>query len=101
MTLNDLLRSTGIGWEILVTRGIQALREDYRNRLIMAVRSFDNFTPDNDPYSEHDFWNIALVGQNNYFKIDYYDKNREYGSEEPSNPSITSRVMTIMSASEY
>jgi len=101
MSLNDMLRSTGIGWDILVTSGIQALKEDYRNRLISAIINFNQFTPDNDPYWEHDFWSVTLDNQNSFFKIDYYDENREYGSKEPSNPSVTSRVMTIMLASEY
>lgn len=101
MTLNDILRSAGIWGEIFVARGIQAQQESFKQRLIMAVRSFDDFSADNDPYKEHDFWSVALDGHKSYFKIDYYDKNRQFGSEEPSNPSVTSRVMTIMLAEEY
>ena len=35
------------------------------------------------------------------FKIDYYDKNYEYASENPADVSKTARVLTIMLADDY
>ena len=36
-----------------------------------------------------------------YFKIDVYDQNFEFGSEEPWNPKLSRRVLTLMLANEY
>lgn len=69
--------------------------------LSRQVRLFDNFTKDNDPYSEHDFGAVELDGEKFFFKIDYYDKSLKYGSDDPSDPSVTRRVLTIMHSSEY
>jgi hypothetical protein len=55
----------------------------------------------NDPHGEHDFGNFTLAGRKFFWKIDYYDAAMEFGSEDPADPSKTTRVLTIMLASEY
>jgi hypothetical protein len=65
------------------------------------VETFDNFTPDNDPHSERDFGAFEHNGEKSFWKIDYYDATLTYGSEDPSDPKQTVRVLTIMLASEY
>ncbi len=66
------------------------------------LREFDNFTDDNDPYGEHDFGSFEHDGMKIFWKIDYYDKHcSARGSEDPSDPEQTLRVLTIMLAHEY
>ena len=77
--LNDLLRTTGRGGRMMMTRGVQALGEKSVANIITAIRAFDKFTKDNDPYGEHDFAKVVVDGVAVFFKIDYYDKGLEFG----------------------
>jgi hypothetical protein len=99
--LNDEFRRTFHGGRIMMTSGINALPDDAKARILEKVRTFDVFTPDNDPRGEHDFGNFELSGKKVFWKIDYYDAAMQFGSEDPADPSKTSRVLTIMLASEY
>lgn len=99
--LNDELRHTFIGGKIMMTAGINALPDDAKAKVLSAVRSFNDFTEDNDPHHEHDFGSIEVDGERCFWKIDYYDKSMEYGSENAADPAVTTRVLTIMLASEY
>jgi len=99
--LNDLLRTTmlpPLGRTVL-TPGLK--EHPLREEVITAVRGFTDFTEDNDPYGEHDFGVIEIDHEKFFWKIDYYDKELKYGSEDPSDPSVTTRVLTIMLAEEY
>jgi hypothetical protein len=99
--LNDELRRTFSGGKIMMTAGVGALPDDAKANVLSAVRSFNDFTEDNDPHKEHDFGSIEVNGEKCFWKIDYYDKSMEYGSENPADPAVTTRVLTIMLASEY
>ena len=99
--LNDRFRQTLQGGTVLVTAGIIALGAEAQAEIIAAVRDFDAFSPDNDPWGEHDFGSIEVAGERVFFKIEYYDLTRAMHSEDPADPSKTERVMTIMLASEY
>lgn len=100
-SLNDQLRRTFLGGTVVCTIGVQSLPETTQKALIQSVQSFDRFDEDNDPYGEHDFGMVQLEEQTFYFKIDYYDLNMEYQSEDPSDPAKTKRVLTLMLAEEY
>ena len=99
--LNDKFRQTLQGGTVLVTAGIVALGSERQAEIIAAVRAFDAFGPDNDPWAEHDFGSIEVAGERAFFKLDYYDLTRAMHSDDPADPSKTERVMTIMLASEY
>ena len=99
--LNDQFRRTLIGGSLMLTAGIVALGAEVQARIIAAVQAFDAFTPDNDPYGEHDFGSVEADGEKVFFKFDYFDLNRAMHSEDPADPSKTERVLTIMLADEY
>jgi hypothetical protein len=49
--LNDAFRRSFTGGEVVVTSGISALPWEMQAGIIERVRSFEAFTPDNDPYA--------------------------------------------------
>jgi len=97
--LNDQARHSFTGCRVILTPGIQSL--DGLPDLLDRVRWFDAFTPDNDPYGEHDFGSLVHAGQTIFWKIDYYDLDLQMHSPDPSDPDVTSRVLTIMLGEEY
>ena len=99
--LNDQLRKTGAGGQVLITRGIQAFGPERLAAIVLAVRIFDEFNEDNDPYGEHDFALLEVDGASVIFKIDYYDLDLACLSPDPSDPTVTRRVMTILLSEEY
>lgn len=68
-------------------------------RLMRRVRDYIDWG--NDPYGERDMGGFSFEGQQILFKIDYYDRNLEFGSERPDREEETIRVLTIMLASDY
>ena len=99
--LNDLLRCHRQGGRVLITRGVQALGPLAVVSILEAVASFDAFDSDNDPYGEHDCATLKVDGISVLWKIDYYDTTLSFGSEDPSDPSVTTRVLTVMLIEEY
>jgi hypothetical protein len=100
--LNDSFRrSLSGGGKRLITAGIAALPCQDQAAILAKVIAFDQFNEDNDPHGEHDFGAFEHAGKRVFWKIDYYDPSIEYGSEDPSDPAKTTRVLTIMLAEEY
>jgi Protein of unknown function (DUF3768) len=99
--LNDAFRTTMTGGQVFLTAGVDALPSDVKAVVIRRVATFSDFNEDNDPRQEHDFGNFALAGKRFFFKIDYFDAAMEFGSEDPADPSKSTRVLTIMLAEEY
>ena len=84
-----------------MSAGIDALELDTKIKIIKKVQNFNDFDFRNDPYGEHDFGVVDEGAEQIFWKIDYYDKNFEFASEDPSNPEITNRVLTIYLAEEH
>jgi hypothetical protein len=49
---------------------------------------------------QHDFGSFEMVGRKFFWKLDYYDAAMEFGSEDPSDPEKTTRVLTLMLAED-
>ena len=54
-----------------------------------------------NPHEEQHFGAFDADGERIFFKIDYYDSTLTIHSPDPSDPSVTQRVITIMLAGEY
>lgn len=101
--LNDAFRQSGPGLsgQWVLTRGVADLGPDFTFLAMRAVREFDSFDRDNDPYGERDFGSLNVGGEHLLWKIDYYDPTTSHGSADPAVPALTCRVLTVMLASEY
>jgi hypothetical protein len=99
--LNDAFRHTFVGGAGMITAGVEAMPLDQRRSLLQKVRSFEAFGENNDPHGEHDFGAVDEAGVLCFWKIDYYDRKTEFGSPDPADPAVTTRVLTIMRADEY
>ena len=98
--LNDAFRKS-MARDVFCTRGVVSLGRELQAKAIEATRIFAAFTPDNDPHGEHDFGGFDISEQKFFWKIDYYDPTLHFGSDDPSDPEKTRRILTIMLAEEY
>ena len=96
--LNDLFRTTFNGGEIVITQNINQLTTSDKLKLFKEIQNYSILILDNDPYGEHDFGAISFKDQIYIWRIDYYDSKLKYGSNDPSDPKKTTRVLTIMQA---
>ena len=82
--LNDAFRRTLVGGRVMMTAGVDALPVTTKGEILREVRTFDKFDEGNDPHHEHDFGKIEVAGNEIFWKIDYYDKTLDNGSEDPA-----------------
>jgi hypothetical protein len=99
--LNDDFRRSFICGAVMITAGVEALPDEQRRSLLAKVRAFDAFTDDNDPHGEHDFGAIDQGGVRCFWKIDHYDREMTMHSDDAADPTVTTRVLTVMLAEEY
>ncbi len=115
--LNDRARQAmGLACAAVATEGFRALPQADQSRVRELIETYDGFTSGNDPYGERDFgaiyqgsdgrWTCLPPTAGNaaatvFWKIDAYDRDLQFGSEDAANPAVTRRVLTIMLACEY
>ena len=92
--LNDAFRTTFIGnGDVYLTRGVAALPGMEQSAIIERVQTFEDFTPENDPYYEHDFGSFEHEGKTIFWKIDLYE---EPGVKSKNGEPVVNRVLTTM-----
>jgi hypothetical protein len=100
--LNDLCRTAmGVAGRVVQTPGICALPPEDQSAIRERVETFEDFGEDNDPHGEHDFGAFDHKGRKIFWKIDYYDPTLTKGSEDPTDPKQTCRLLTILLAEEW
>lgn len=50
---------------------------------------------------ERDFGTVEFRDRKVWMKIDYFDADLQYGSDDPADPSVTTRVLTILLPEDY
>ena len=100
-SLNDQLRKTGTGGTIITTQSVRRLAGFNVEALAAALSNYSDFDAQNDPHGERDFGDLSLLGCDLLWKIDYYDLDLQFGSDDPADPGVTHRVLTVLLASEW
>ena len=116
--LNDLARrAMGLACTAVATAGFRSLSEVDQSCVRELIETYDAFTEDNDPHGERDFGTIyqRVCGswtterprsqederERVFWKLDYYDRDMRFASENAADPARTRRVLTIMLSDEY
>ena len=116
--LNDRARAAmGVACNVVATPGFRSLPDADQSNVRELIETFDAFDEDNDPHGERDFGTIYQLACGRWtterpsargdmrervlWKIDYYDRDLRFGSEDAADPVRTRRVLTIMLSDEY
>ncbi len=60
--------------DLYITRGVESRGPAFVYQALTSVQDFDAFTPDNDPFGEHDFGVVHVENETVFWKIDLYEK---------------------------
>jgi Protein of unknown function (DUF3768) len=116
--LNDRARQAmGLACTAIVTVGFRSLPDADQSRVRELIETYDAFDEDSDQHGERDFGTVYQLGDGRwtterprlrederervFWKLDYYDRDLRFSSEDAANPAVTRRVLTIMLADEY
>lgn len=88
--LNDRFRSTFQGGKVVLTRGIRALPQEEITEILSKVSNFNDFIGKFKYHNKQILW-----------KVDYYDTDYVYASEDPADIMKTKRLLTILTTDEY
>ena len=107
----------GVTCTAVATVGFRSLSVSDQSSVRELIETFDAFDEDNDPHGERDFGCVYQLADGRwtterprvrdderervFWKIDCYDRDLQFGSDDAANPAITRRVLTIMLSDEY
>jgi hypothetical protein len=80
---------------------VKYLKIDQIKELLGVIIKYNDFNEGDDSYNEHDFAKVIYDSESFYWKIDYYDQQLTYHSENPADENKTIRVITIAYLHEY
>ncbi|WP_158598538.1 DUF3768 domain-containing protein [Notoacmeibacter ruber] len=86
---------------VVMTRAVAFESEAFQLAAMQAVAAQTAFEDDNDPYGEHDFGKVTALGKDLFWKIDLYDADYQYGTEDALDDAQTRRLLTIMFPEDY
>ncbi len=86
---------------LVVTAALQGEGLSFALDCMWWIGRVEQFGEENDPEGHHDFGAVEVRGRKVFWKIDAYDSDYAYGSEDPSDPAQTARVLTIMFPSDW
>ncbi len=93
--LNDEFRTTFRGGEIVLTASVAELPDMVKATVLQMVAEFKDFNEENDPFEEHDYGSFDHCNREFFFKIDYWFPDINIRSEDPADPTVTKRVLTV------
>ena len=70
--LNDDFRQNFEGGQVLLTPGVLGLPNETLGKVLRAIRVFDEWTEDCDPWGLHDFGEVEIDSHKVWFKLDAY-----------------------------
>lgn len=65
------------------------------------ISEYDEFNAENDPHGEHDFGQFNLNDHKCFWKIDVMDPSLELAPLDPTDPTLSVRVLTVMLATDW
>ncbi|TRD17300.1 DUF3768 domain-containing protein [Palleronia caenipelagi] len=87
--------------QMVMTPGVRALGRLAVEACRPMVGRAAEFDPDNDPDGYHDFGAVEVFGTKVWWKLDAHDRNYAFGSDDPSDPDQTARVLTLLLPGEW
>tara|TARA_R100001015_G_C4601514_1_gene156465 strand:+ start:726 stop:1154 length:429 start_codon:yes stop_codon:yes gene_type:complete len=95
--------------KIVFSHDVSKMSEEDQKEILQIVRDYKTFSEDNNPHGEKDFGafnfcsndSIYQTPERYFWQINYYDNDLKYHSDDATDSSKTTRVLTIMKASEY
>ena len=82
----------------MLTGGVAAPDDALRAQVLEAVRTFKDFDEGNDPHNEHDMVFVEVSGQKYWSKIDNYDLDERYLSDDGFPPQQFGRALSLLAA---